>query len=183
MKTLEGHFLVASRSLRDPNFLRTVVLMIEHDEEGSFGIVLNRPSGKTIQHVWEMIEQGPCECDDMVYVGGPVPGPIVAIHQREELAERTILPNLFASTDKELVQQIVEENQPPFRLFSGHAGWGADQLEDELKVGGWISEPASDADIFGDHEKLWKKVTNRIGLSIVAPGFDKSKIPDDPSVN
>ena len=64
MKSLAGHFLVASRHLSDPNFARSVVLMIHHDHQGAVGLVINRPSEKTIREVWEMINYDPCDRDD-----------------------------------------------------------------------------------------------------------------------
>ena len=74
-KSLAGHFLVASRYLRDPNFAHSVVLMIHHDREGAMGVVINRPSDKSVRDVWEMIGNDPCDRDDLIFVGGPVPGP------------------------------------------------------------------------------------------------------------
>ena len=79
-KSLTGHFLVASRYLRDPNFAQSVVLMIHHDHQGALGLVINRPSDKSVREVWEMIGNDPCDREDRIYVGGPVPAPLVAIH-------------------------------------------------------------------------------------------------------
>ena len=76
-KWLAGHFLVASRYLRDPNFAQSVVLMIHHDHQGAMGVVINRPSDKTVREVWEMIGNDPCDRDEPIFVGGPVPGPLV----------------------------------------------------------------------------------------------------------
>ena len=79
--SLAGHFLVASRYLRDPNFAQSVVLMIHHDQQGAMGVVINRPADKTIREVWEIIGNDPCDRDDLIYIGGPVPGPLVAVHR------------------------------------------------------------------------------------------------------
>src|ERR1700752_346769 len=79
-KSLAGHFLVASRYLPDPNFVHSVVLMIHHTDEGAMGVVINRPSDKTVREVWDMIGYDPVERDDRIFVGGPVPGPLVCVH-------------------------------------------------------------------------------------------------------
>ena len=183
MKSLAGHLLVASPQLQDPNFSQSVVLMIQHTEEGALGVVLNRPGEKTIEEVWELIEFEPCPRYDAVYVGGPVPGPIIAVHTSKELADQPIGGGLFASTHNVHVDALVRQTEHPVRLFSGHSGWGGGQLEGEMQVGGWLTAPATIDDVFSDHESLWRTVTSRIGFSIMAPGLDRSRFPDDPSLN
>ena len=78
MKSLKGHFLVASPHLEDPNFTQSVVLLVQHDEDGTFGIVLNRPAESSLKDLWEKVTEKPCETDKRVHVGGPVPGPLIA---------------------------------------------------------------------------------------------------------
>src|SRR5688572_13785297 len=158
---LTGHFLVASRYLRDPNFARSVVLMIHHTKEGAMGVVINRPSEKTIREVWEMIGYDPCDRDDVIFIGGPVPGPLVALHSLEALADHKVLSDLFVSTHKDELDVIVRRKGEPVRLFSGHAGWGSGQLEGEMEAGGWLSTRATAEDVFSDHETIWKTVTQR----------------------
>jgi putative transcriptional regulator len=182
-KSLAGHFLVASRYLRDPNFALSVVLLIDHSDEGAMGVVINRPSDKTIREVWEMIGYEPCDCDDVIYVGGPVPGPVVALHSLQPFAEHEVLPNLYASTHRDALDLIVRKQDTPVRLFSGNAGWGGGQLEGEMEAGGWLSTPATIEDVFADHETIWKMVTQRIGLEIMAPDLDSEHVPQDPSLN
>lgn len=181
--SLTGHFLVASRYLRDPNFLRSVVLMIHHDTQGAMGVVLNRPSDKTVREVWEMIGNDPCDQDEQIFIGGPVPGPLVAVHALEPYSEREVLPGLYVSTHRDALDLIVRKPDQPFRLYSGHAGWGGGQLEGELQAGGWLSTKASKDDVFADHETIWKTVTQRIGLEIMAPELSDDQVPPDPSLN
>jgi putative transcriptional regulator len=182
-KSLAGHFLVASRYLRDPNFARAVVLMIHHNDEGAMGVVINRPSEKSVREVWEMIGNDPCDREDSIFVGGPVPGPIVAVHGQEAYSEHQVLPGLFVSTHRDALDLIVRKKDQPVRLYSGHAGWGSGQLEGELDAGGWLSTRATKDDVFADHETIWKTVTQRIGLEIMAPDLDLEHVPPDPSLN
>jgi putative transcriptional regulator len=181
--SLAGHFLVASRHLRDPNFARSVVLMIHHNEEGAMGVIINRPSDKTIREVWEMIGNDPCDRDDAIFVGGPVPGPIVAVHSQETFSEHQVLPGLFVSTHRDALDRIVRKQSQPVRLCSGHAGWGGGQLEGELEAGGWLFTRATKHDVFADCETIWKTVTQRIGLEIMAPDLDFEHVPPDVSLN
>ncbi|MCA9234506.1 MAG: YqgE/AlgH family protein [Planctomycetales bacterium] len=183
MKSLTGQFLVASPHLKDPNFARTVVLMLRHNEEGALGVILNRPGDKTVREVWELIDAEPCECDDDMFLGGPVPGPLIAVHDQPLLADDEVLPGVYMAMQREPIDQLVREAGAEFRLFSGHSGWGSGQLEGELEAGGWLLGPATVAEIFGDVEPLWRNVCNRIGRNIAAPGIKPDAIPDDPELN
>jgi putative transcriptional regulator len=182
-KSLAGHFLVASRYLRDPNFARSVVLMIQHTDEGAMGVVINRPSDKSVREVWDMIGYDPVERDDHIFVGGPVPGPLVCVHDQDAYSEHEVLPGLFVATHRDALDLIVRKQQHPVRLYSGHAGWGSGQLEGELDAGGWLFTRATKDEIFADHESIWKAVTQRIGLEIMAPDLDFGHVPPDPSMN
>ncbi len=183
MGTLAGKLLIASRKLRDPNFRQTVVLLLEHNDDGALGVILNRPTDRTISEVWEAVDFDPCDNEQLLNQGGPVPGPLIALHTSEELSEKTLLPGLFLSMQKETVDPLVRQTKYPFRLYSGNSGWGGGQLEEELQQGGWLSGPAKRSDVFADAEKLWPQVTNRIALDIIAPGIDPKQLPPDPSVN
>ena len=111
MKSLAGQFLVASPHLRDPNFAQAVVLMLQHEEQGALGVVLNRPGDKTVDEVWEMIGSDPFGCDELVHVGGPVPGPLIALHNQRSYSEKEILPKLFMSMQKDSIDLIVRRTR------------------------------------------------------------------------
>jgi putative transcriptional regulator len=183
MRSLTGHLLVASRHLRDTNFRQTVVLMLEHTSEGALGVVLNRPSERTIREVWEAIDAEPCDNENVIYIGGPVPGPLIALHNSEPLGEKEVLPGVFVSMQRDRIDQLVREPLPVVRVFNGNAGWASGQLEGEMKAGGWLKTAAVISDVFADHETLWKQVTQRIGLSIMLPGASPERLPGDPSNN
>ena len=182
-KSHTGNFLVASRYLGDPNFARSVVLMIHHNDEGAMGVVINRPSDKSVREVWEMIGNDPCDRDDLIFIGGPVPGPLVALHSVESFSQHEVLPGLHMATHKDALDLIVRREDASVRLFSGNAGWGSGQLEGEMEAGGWLSTRASVEDVFADHETIWKTVTQRIGLEIMVPEVDREHVPPDPSMN
>lgn len=183
MKSLAGKLLVASPQLQDPNFAQTVVLMIQHEEQGAFGVVLNRPGDKTVDEVWELVGKEPCGCEKLVHVGGPVPGPLIALHTEEDLSDQQVLPGLYVTAQASAFDELLQQPEESFRIYSGHAGWGAGQLEGELQISGWLSSDASPSDVFSDHENLWRQVTSRIGISILAPGLREDQIPNDPNLN
>ena len=181
--SLAGNLLVASRKLRDPNFRRTVVLMLEHNDDGALGVVLNRPGERTVREVWDAVDFDPCDNEQSLNHGGPEPGPLIALHTSEELAEKRLLPGLYLSMQKDTVDPLVRQDEHPFRLYSGNSGWGGGQLEGELQQGGWLTGDASAADVFADPGELWSDVTSRIALDILIPGQDPTALPDDPTLN
>lgn len=186
MESIAGKLLVASRHLRDPNFARTVVLMLEHNTEGALGLVLNRPSPRTVADVWESIGEPEVTSSDVVHLGGPVAGPLIALHLAEELGEKQVLPGLYMSVQKDSLEQLVRTPDVVQRLYSGHSGWGPGQLEGELKAGGWLVADAVVDEVFGEEEDLeglWNQVLARINLKILLPGVPPERLPRDPHLN
>lgn len=159
------------------------MLLLEHNDDGALGVVLNRLSDRTIEQVWDAVEFDPCDCEQELNQGGPVPGPLIALHRSEEHSEKTVLPGLYLSMQKATVDPLVRQDEYPFRLYSGNSGWGGGQLEDELKEGGWLTTSATADDVFADPEKIWSKVTSRIALDVLLPGVDPNDLPNDPSLN
>ncbi len=183
MKSLQGHFLIASPHLADPNFYRSVVLMIQHDEKGAFGVVLNRPANNTIADLWSLVSAAPCDVNEPVHVGGPVPGPLVAIHSDPSQCELEIVEGVYFATSTESIRELVSHPRAPFRLFVGYSGWGEGQLDDEMESGSWLSGPATRDDVFSDCQDIWQRVSRRIGLDVLHPTIRNQPIPDDPSMN
>jgi putative transcriptional regulator len=180
-ETLRGQLLVASPALRDPNFLRTVVLVTEHTPGGAMGFVLNRPTPiavtDALPHLGEVVED-----DAFVFVGGPVqPESAMALAELEDVGSAAAIafgaigflqPDADAA---ELAHGILR-----LRVFAGYAGWGAGQLESELEEEAWILEPAVPDDVFSPTpDRLWRAVLERKGgtYALVA------RMPSDPSVN
>ncbi|NIP87427.1 MAG: YqgE/AlgH family protein [Planctomycetales bacterium] len=183
MEFLKGKLLIAAPQLADPNFAQTVVLMIEHDENGAFGVVLNRPTGRTVKELWDELAEDPCPCEQRINVGGPVTGPLLAVHQQHSLAEAEIMPGVFIAATREHLEQLVREPAAEFRLFSGYAGWGEGQLEKEMRMGGWITTQATADYIFDKTADLWSRVSRDITRDVLGAEKTLKHFPDDPSVN
>ena len=181
MESLSGHFLIASPSILDPNFRRTVVFVTAHTEEGAVGLILNRRSDAT---VGEAVPQlAPLtDLEEPVFVGGPVNPEGVAVlaefHDPDEAGVVVIEDIGFVALNDAL--EVGPPDLERTRVFAGVAGWGPEQLEDELERDDWIIEPADLDDIFTeDPDGLWSSVLRRKGgeYELVA------RMPVDPSLN
>ena len=162
-----GSFLVASRSLRDPHFARTVVYLLQHDDQGSLGLVINRMLKLTLGDALpgtELPNLGP----HRLRYGGPVSSQhiIMLLRSADPLEHATpILDGIYASNNMDLLQQLEAADKPAdeLRLFAGHAGWGAGQLQGELRRDDWFVIPGDVAMVFGvDAGNLWERLINRL---------------------
>ncbi|MBM3139388.1 MAG: YqgE/AlgH family protein [Chloroflexi bacterium] len=181
--TLAGKLLVASPALLDPNFHRTVVLLCAHDEQGAFGVVLNRPLPARVgDHLpgWTRAVAWP----DQVFGGGPVePTVAIAVGLSEEPCEEPWwtpvaggLGLVALGEDPAAVLPTVSR----LRVFSGYAGWGGGQLESELLGESWFVVDARPEDAFTDNpERLWHNVLRRQPGSLAMFAF----VPPDQSRN
>jgi putative transcriptional regulator len=162
-ESLRGQFLVAGKALRDPNFYKSVVLLLEHGPGGALGLVVNRPTAVKVSTALggqiELPEQ-----HDRLYVGGPVQSSALFIMHngvKLEAASHEIVSGLYVATSPEALEEVVRlaaqaESPLKFRLFSGCAGWGPGQLEGELSRADWHLRPG-DIGLLFDHEvhTLW----------------------------
>lgn len=183
MKTLQGSLVIASPHLGDPNFYHTVVLMIQHSEEGAFGVILNRPSDRMVKDVWEKVAEAPSDCEELLYVGGPVMGPVMALHTVQHLADLTILSDVYFTTEPEKLQELVGGNFQPLMVIVGYAGWAGGQIENEMETGSWFTTPATADHIFYGEEDLWQKVSKEVTDSVLFSALKIKDTPQDPTVN
>lgn len=165
-ESLRGQFLIAGCKLRDPNFLKTVVLIIEHGPEGAMGLVVNRPSSVSLAHALK----GHFELPDngiSVYLGGPVePAALFIVHNSAELdpVEAPIVPDLYMGSSADVFEEIVQtavtgNGDLKYRVYCGCAGWGPGQLESELARGDWLLVPAAASYVFDDNPyEVWDEL-------------------------
>jgi putative transcriptional regulator len=180
MQSLRGRLLLASPALLDPNFRRAVVLIVEHDEDGAVGLVLNRPSetevAEAVPPLSDLVEPG-----SAVSFGGPVqPNAVCVLAEWDDrdaagsivFADVGLMP---AESDPAQVATAMRRA----RVFAGYAGWSAGQLEGELDEPSWIVAHAQVEDVFDAESDLWASVLRRKGgeFKLLAT------MPEDPSLN
>lgn len=174
--SLAPGFLVASPALRDPNFVRTVILLVEHGEEGSLGFVINRLAPVSFDQVAELLGLEPArEISEStpVFTGGPVApqsGWILfdptdatdtALADAVEVSER-----LAVSASRGLLDSIAADDGPGRRMLAlGYAGWAAGQLDGEFTRGVWIPVDLDDEIVFDvPPEDRWRAALTRAGI-------------------
>jgi putative transcriptional regulator len=182
MTSLQGHLLVASPYLVDSPFSGTVIFVLQHTDEGAWGLVLNRLADASIRDFWRQVSDEPCESNQPVNVGGPISGPLVAVHDCEPLAEAVVPPGVFVASQREHLEQLVHQTERPFRLFVGHSGWVAGQLNQEVEQGVWLTTLATPDVVFGDEENLWRRALRMVGHSFTR-SLNIKHIPEDVSLN
>jgi putative transcriptional regulator len=184
MTGLVGRLLVATPVLDDPNFRRTVVLLLDHNDEGALGIVVNRPLEVDVSAVlplWQPYATAP----GRLFQGGPVALDsalgVVAVpgDDAEPVGVKRIIGSV-GLVDLDIPPQIIVGGVAGLRIFAGYAGWGSGQLETEISDGAWYVVDAEARDPFTDSpDQLWRQVLRRQrgDLAFV------STFPDDPAMN
>ena len=167
MNSIKGRLLVAGPKLRERNFFKTVVLLLEHSEEGAMGLVLNRPSSLTVANALSgHLEL--CGCSEPLYSGGPVePGDLFLLHSDRSLQRESheVSEGLFATTSAEAFEKVLAkgEGDAHLRTLSGYAGWAGGQLESELAGGDWLVCDAEPMSVFEtDPYELWDELKTRV---------------------
>lgn len=183
MKSLEGHLLISAPQLADPNFRQAVVLLVHHNEQGALGLTLNRPLSVTVDAIWKQVSDEPCHVTDPVYLGGPCEGPLMALHQHTLLADSEVLHGVSFTTDADKIRQLVNTHTGRARYFVGYSGWGAGQLEHELREESWITPRASVDHVFDSPEELWQRITKELADSVLFSAGKPKHMPTDPSMN
>ncbi|MCA9132514.1 MAG: YqgE/AlgH family protein [Planctomycetales bacterium] len=187
MDSIQGRALVASPYLTDSNFLRSVVYILRHDEEGAIGLIINRPTPTTIGSLLEQLLDEAVENEMPVYYGGPVEGPLMLLQERSGPVAG--MSALYVASDQQCILQICNPLGPQdkslgrYRVFDGYSGWGAGQLDDEMRCGGWLLWDVEPDQLFSDPDELWQLAIKQIGREILSGGIDPSKIPEDPAYN
>ncbi len=183
MSSTARRLLVANPTLVDPNFFRSVVFVIEHNDDGAIGLVLNRPTGADLFEAvpeWASVAAPP----RVAFVGGPVQSDDAVIglgrvahcdgpEPVEELAGWQPLIDRIGTLDLGCSPGDVRVDLEAVRVFAGYSGWGPGQLDDELAHGGWFVVDAEADDLLThDPARLWRAVLRRQGGGLaVAANF------------
>lgn len=155
--------------LGDPNFRRAVVLVLEHEEGGAMGIVVNHPSSLTLEEVAEgqKLVLHPERKRSLAFVGGPVePERGFLLHQRADLPEAMLVcEGLYVSGSVQSLKLLFEDPKERFRLCLGYSGWGPGQLDRELVEGSWLTAPIDVEEVLGvpPHD-AWAAALRKMGI-------------------
>ena len=178
----KGVFLVAPPVLQDSNFKRSVVLLCEHSDSGSFGLILN-------QHIdVEMIDvlKDPGAFTEAIHLGGPVQ--MDTLHFLHRFGDSVtgsveICADIFWGGELDALQETIrnrDTESTDLRFYLGYAGWSEGQLEAEVETGGWIVTDADSDFVFSvDPASLWRKVMIRMGGDYAL----LANFPDEPRLN
>ncbi len=178
--SLAPSLLIAMPDLLDPNFHRTVVLLVYHDEQGTVGMVLNRPTEVRASELCESLGvdwNGAGE--QVVHWGGPVqPNTGWVVGETDALARApealSLAEHLHFAGSLDALRAVAQEPSRDLRLFLGYAGWGPGQLEMELAQGAWVVAPLDTPSVLQvPEDELWDHTWRRIGVdpaTVVATG-------------
>jgi putative transcriptional regulator len=185
MDSLQGHLLIASASLLDPNFARTVVLIAVHGEEGALGLILNREMTMPLQQVWSQVSQATCLRGGNVRHGGPVGGTLMAVHDQRPLANLVVTEDLFVATELNAMELLAADDDGRALFYIGHSGWGPGQLENELADGSWLVLPATVEYVFSELDTLalWKQSMIEVGRRQIQSVIPIKHVPENPRLN
>jgi putative transcriptional regulator len=180
--SLQGHLLVSSPELPDV-FEQSVVLLVRHNEEGAFGLVLNRSTATPVQEIWSRVSESECLTGEHLHVGGPVEGPLMALHDDEPAMELEVFPGVYFSANREQLEQLAMREGAAARYFVGYAGWSPGQLEGELKRGSWQTLPARAEHVFQSDERLWEIARREVNDHILRAQLHIRHVPPDLRMN
>ncbi|RIK96793.1 MAG: hypothetical protein DCC71_22145 [Proteobacteria bacterium] len=169
--SLAPSLLVAMPDLADPNFKRTVVLLVHHDADGTVGLVLNRKSDLSASDLCETLDvEWRGDPDWCVSWGGPVqPNTGWVVAAGEALADVSdatcFADDLYFAGSLDALRRVADETPGQLRLFLGYAGWGPGQLETEIAAGAWVVAPLDRSALFGiPEEELWSHAWQLLGI-------------------
>ncbi|MEM9413519.1 MAG: YqgE/AlgH family protein [Planctomycetota bacterium] len=178
-----GQLLVSTERLNGTGFEKSVVLLMQDDQRGTFGVALNKPANQKVKNAWSKLTGSEVGDDFRIVAGGPLQGPVFALHQNENLGDVAMPGGLYISAQIEKVQQLVQQQDDPYRIFVGVSGWQPGQLESELNSGYWYSLPLDVETVFDDPEWMWDFCLQEFGRNQIEDIVGECNMPDDPAMN
>ena len=160
-------FLLAMPQVMDPFFHKSVVLLVRHEDEGSFGFIVNRPTELKISDILDDLEVPWREDDEScAYFGGPVSWEMGTLVIRDDDAEDGVAAGVALTQSASDLQRLVDLPNDSFRLYLGYAGWGEGQLEQEIVRNDWLIAPVSSELIFAnDPDDVWRAAVESVGIN------------------
>jgi len=182
MDCLRGKLLISSERLGDPNFNRTVILMLLHNDEGALGLVLNRPLPVSLVALSRQIIGQDSPREGVVHQGGPCEAAVMVVFDDEASPDggTEVSPGIRFSGDSAVITPLLRQPGGEARFFAGYSGWGAGQLESEMSEQAWLTLAARREHVFADPDRLWDLVRAELVLGY---RVNPDAIPTDPTMN
>ncbi len=169
--SLAGQLLVAAPHWNDKLYGQAVCLIVRHDPQGAVGVFLNRSMEFDTKVLWQHLagEQLP-PAKAAIHFGGPQSGPVVALHNRADLAEFTSGEGVYFAAQLPHLQQLIESSSgsAELKIIVGQADWSAGELEGEFLEGKWLPLPVSARLVFTEGQAMWHRAMREIGNRFVA---------------
>lgn len=184
--SFEGLLLVAAPRNSDPFFARSVCLIVEQSESGIAGVVLNRPVISDVEPLWKQLTEGSSKTAEPpahLHFGGPVAGPVVAIHDQELLADAGNGKGIYLAAQVETLRKLTFVSPDHYRMVVGHTAWKKDELEKEIREGLWYLLPASPELVFCHDEEIWVRSMRMAGNRVLQKVTGIKGIPQSPALN
>jgi putative transcriptional regulator len=186
-ESFTGNLLVASSVIDDPTYAGGVCLVVHQDESNVIGVMLNRPMKPNADALLAMLEEEPDSASPnssgnrlasidptsngdvseesapwrRLHFGGPLSGPVVAIHQVSQYAEAETGAGIYVAAQKHHLEDLLRRQVEPYRLIVGHVGWDTGQLEAEIEAGIWHIVPATVDTVFSSASEMWPRLIRR----------------------
>ena len=185
---LVGKFLVASPSLTEPTFARSVIFLLQHSENGSLGLIVNRPLDVSVGEAVVEEVAAAASVSDPLHLGGPCTGPLTVLHDGSltdddgQTIGQCLSSGVCLTSDRLDIERLLERDAGvgPRKFIVGYSGWGPGQLDGELEEGSWTVADGDVRQVLESGADLWTRVVGRLHVAQYVP---EDRIPPDPSRN
>jgi len=181
--SLKGTLLVSTERMQGSRFEKAVVLLMQDDDKGTFGVTLNKPANKKVRQAWTKLTGESISDQQEIVAGGPLQGPVIALHQDPTMYDLEMMGGLYVSAKVDKLQQLTNQFDNPYRIIVGIAGWKPGQLSNEVNDGCWYLLPFDVDLVFDDPEWMWDFCMQECGRHQIADIVGHDNIPFDPSLN
>lgn len=178
-----GTLLIASPHLQDQNFRMAVVLITHQTDRDVVGLILNQASSRTVGDFWKTVFNAPCHCDEPLYIGGPLVGPLMGLHEKADFGGIEPSKDVYLAVEKDRIGELAESGTSPCRVFLGFSGWSVEQLANEIQEGFWYLLPADEEDLFAEPSELWLRSLQKSTGNSLRHLVRMPVLPENPSLN
>ncbi len=179
-----GCLLIATPSWGDSEFQQTVCLIVHHSAKGAIGVILNRTLPFDAKLLWDFMgEKKTKHVSGKVHLGGSQSGPVVAMHQREDLAEYTSGEGVYFAAQADYLKRLLADPKCQWKIFLGQATWTAGSLDKQFSEGKWLPIEVSSKIVFADFDRMWPMAIRQAGNRLMQSLTGIENLPEDILLN